>query len=202
MKQGIFLVASLGFLAGMTNATPPDSSQREALRFMDAFSERMIGTPTDGDFGMRRLPAIHIRELLRHHDVSEPLAAISKDHYFGVFATGVIKDGVPSRFNTQSGYWNLEQMPWEWYGSMRAAYDSEAAFVPKYLNPAASKLLKMKRQQAHFEEPFVGGRRVVIEARKIFASSDACLKCHADVKRGEPIGVIGLARIKRDAPKR
>ncbi|MEI7576719.1 MAG: hypothetical protein WCK51_07490 [Armatimonadota bacterium] len=197
MKGTLLLAGSLGIVFGATIASPPGQSQDHVQRFVDGFAKFMSERPEDGRFGISRLPSIHNRQVANTHGVPEAFQTLSKDHYLGVFALGKFKNGVPERFNTQGAYWDLEETPSEWFGSIRAAYDANSAFVNKYLKPAAGSLLKMKRNQARFEETYVGNHKVVIEARKIFASDDSCYKCHADTQKGQPIGIIGLARIKR-----
>lgn len=197
MKRTLLLIASLGLVLGASTASPPERTQDHVQKFVDGFAKFMSERPEDGRFGISRLPSIHNRQVAKTHGVPEAFQALSKDHYLGVFALGKFKNGVPERFNTQGAYWDLEETPSEWFGSIRGAYEANAVFVKKYLHSSAARLLKMKRDQAHFDEEYVGSHRVVIEARKVFASEDACYKCHADTPKGQPIGIIGLARIKR-----
>jgi hypothetical protein len=171
----------------------PLNDKKNAQLFLNAFESFLGVSPEDGRFGMSRLPTIHrstgITEAGERH-----FLYLRESNYVAAFAFGHLKSENP-RVRTLSSYYKLD-FPENWFSGLRERVQKQEDLLLVKARSIATELFASKQKDRAQSLKFVN-RDSIIYARKIFANDDKCLSCHADVKKGQPIGVIGLIQVPK-----
>lgn len=177
----------------------PEPSQPglAAAEFVKSFGKFVESVPLSHPRIAKGLPLIH-RQLI----VNDPIALSSakklqKDFYIGAFTLGKWEGGEPKRFTPMVKHWNLEAVPDAWFKSSADAFQTMKNFRSRVLIPSAKAMYSSEILTKEYRSTFTAGHPVTITLRKVFTNRRECLNCHGDVKPGQPIGLVGIARIPK-----
>lgn len=199
---GWFLFAGSFGLAGCAAVVSPPTNMDSELRptAEDALVDRMMEgamaelsvVPEDGVFGISRLGTpfhgkMNYLSKKGDSDAYDAYQTLAKNHWIEVRTWGQFTErGIPGR----NGFLPLTptQDPptrYLWNG------DRSAHLRPNESLFSARDFLLSDKEKTMVP---IAEDGTVLQLRKIYATNDKCYSCHADVKKGEPIGILGISR--------
>lgn len=196
-----FLIIPLALVAGagLIGGRAEDKDQVLALRFLDEVHDILREEPSDGRFGLSRLPTVHGRQYFddrkpREKACVEAWQGLAIGNALALKALGNFDDkGVSQDSRQMSGHYTLNHVPF----SVEAGNaDAENEWHRHWAPGMATDLYNSRRNIATQEFTY-GKHKATVVMRKVFPSSDSCLKCHTDVKKGKPIGILALLRVSK-----
>ncbi|MBX3114227.1 MAG: hypothetical protein KF836_06645 [Fimbriimonadaceae bacterium] len=198
LTASLFAIGLLGALpAGLDDEIPAD--KKLAMEFLANAEKILQQDPTDGRFGLSRMPGIHGRPAFRVNDPAEKDAAdewkkLTDDFVPAVLSFGLFDEkGTPKRKGFMYSYYHLNHTNFienQDYFKAERKFSDEVA-------PAAAKKLFLSGEKTATTEMDYAGRKAMIEMRMVTAPSDKCMSCHEGVSAGKPIGVLTLLRIAK-----
>lgn len=171
-------------------ATRPDPLDEASRRLLLAAEGRIAQLPTDGVFGLSRVPTFHGTRALIDETVGEDgLAAynlLSNHHAVVLNSFGEFdKTGAPQR---------MRYIPIQRLQPVEGRPDPKALQELQELAPqSAAQLMASKGDSLIVRLP--SNVKAVIELKKVYSSNNKCQSCHAEVGTGKPVGIIAVTRV-------
>ncbi|MBL8069368.1 MAG: hypothetical protein JNM28_13050 [Armatimonadetes bacterium] len=178
--------------------TTPEQAKPVSKDPLDAASHKLIMAaqsriaqlPTDGVFGISRVPTFHgTRALIDETVGGEGYAAykqLAENHMVLLVSYGQFgENGVAKRVR----YIPIDQIN-------PSGREPDRLGVEKFPNLApasASKLWASKDDTLIVRLP--ENPKVVVELQKIYSDNPKCQNCHSEIASGKPIGVIAVGRV-------
>lgn len=192
---------SLVVLAGAIAASPqkPPTPDELSASFLKGAEKILQEDPTDGRFGINRLPTLHDRQYFdgrkpNEKAVSDAWDALGQDNYMALVSFGRFdKDGAPGRRGVMSGHYQLNWAP---LVKSNAFFDAENQFNQHVAPEGAKRLWNSRAMQSRTEMRYVD-RTAIVQFRKVMPSSPKCFSCHTDGSMDKPLGVLALIRVPK-----
>lgn len=181
-------------LALAQGSPTPLNDKSNAELFLSAFETFLGVAPDDGRFGISRLPTIH--RATKIADASEiHFKYMREQNYVAAFTFGRF-DQSELRYSTMPSYYKLD-FPDSWYTGTRDGYNKESDIIQVTAKSVATEHFKSKRKDQIHKFKY-SGHDALMYTKKVFATNEKCLTCHTEVKKGQPIGIIGLIQVPKD----
>ncbi len=184
---------------GFATFGPEKEASKIGSEFLSQASTIIREDPTDGRFGIARMPTLHGRTSFdgdnpAQKGVIEAWNLLAKDYYLALVSWGNFNEaGNPSRMTTMSAHYQLSYSP---LNDSEAANKAQMKLMQEVGPEGAAKLMKSGKKSSESKMDYAG-KEAIIQYRSVYPSSDKCLGCHANVAKGKPIGVLALVRIKK-----
>ena len=171
---------------------------KQSATFLAEANNILRTDPVDGNFGMNRLPTVHSRQYFSEGKSPEAKAAraiaqLEKTHFIALIAYGKPSKDEFGRRSTMSGYYQLNHAP---LAKDKRFFDAADAVNNRAMSTAL-KLVREGKDRWRESISYVD-RQATIEYQAVRASHNSCMKCHQDVPKGKPIGVLVLIRVPRN----
>lgn len=158
---------------------------------LEAVHKNLTEEPLNGAFGMSRVALPHGK-----NPIKEPTASAYRGfklgYRSGIFAYPTVPRKTTSGFTELLPKWYLGEIP---VGERsRSNSFNPIQLLNEVIEPSFRFQLKSPKESQYRSIKVSNGWIYQVMTKKVFATSDSCLKCHSLKKPSDPIAVIGLVR--------
>lgn len=174
---------------------PNSEADGKAEKFLEWVESILNELPTDGQFGISRVPRLHGTDL-REGGLNRPDGALPKNQNFQELSKDYLL-----WFQTWSSSESADTMRVRRWGEGKGGDAKDALQFYKTLYGTETKKKILDFLGSHKKSGRLtltsGSHKMTMNLRAIYASSEKCYSCHTNVKKGDPIGVVTLTRVQQ-----